>query len=111
MVDLVEYRRAKREDVEARYPAVELDQAAARGVLRRYFSEMGKGKVPAPFDGKATPVGAYRVNGCVVYHYALVKPGDGVTGYVMAEEWPVPRAVHDGDPIPTLWRFAVDLRR
>ena len=111
MVDLVEYRRAKREDVEARYPAVELNQAAARGVLRRYFSEMGKGKVPAPFDGKATPVGAYRVNGCVVYHYALDEAVGEVTGYVMADDWTLPQAVRGGDPLPALWMVAEYLRR
>lgn len=110
MVDWVEYRRATREDVEARYPVVPLNQADARALLRQYFGEM-KQAVPERFKGEASPVGAYMVNGCVVFHYELVEPVNGVTGYVMAEEWPVPREVRDGDPVPALWQVAADLRR
>ena len=110
MVDLGAYRVATREDIEARYPALELDAEAARGVLRRYFRQMGQGGVPSPFDGKAAPVGAYRVNGCVAYHFALEETVGEVTGYVLVDEWP-PREVRDGDPLPALWMAAEDLRR
>lgn len=109
MTNLVNHRPATREDVAARYPATTLDEEAAIATLRAYFIEMMEavGEVPPMCQGPATPVGAYQVNGAVVYHYQLVEPVGDIVGYTLSDgDLKVPVAVRGGDVLPALWNTA-----
>lgn len=104
IISLVQYRPATRADIEARYPQVPLDAQAAIKALRAYFVEM-ENRVPEECQGKADPVGAYRVAGAVVYHFELEETLGEVTGYVLTGgELKVPVAVRNGNVQSALWR-------